>query len=339
MDRPSDKDALTAAWRALAGDKDRDGWNTIHLTSGAPCLILAGRHFPGNEEAILVGFRSTNIPTSEHLPQGKGFSVRKIEPRLVDETHAWISLVRQASGSQEIFLMMADDVVSTLSMGSQASEAELLSIFLSRIRAWQSFMQRDTDAVLGPASEVGLIGELELIRALFEKTVPTSLALEAWRGPDDGLQDFVFGTGAIEVKTTLSVGEFPAIIGCLDQIDDTLVRPLFLAGIRLRLADTGVTLPDEVSTIRHMLQSEEASLGAFNNLLIRAGYLDSVSTRYTRRFQYVSMRILVIDETFPKLTHSKVSSEIRDARYILDLDKINGTDVSLQLALQQLGVT
>lgn len=338
MDQPSDKDALTAAWRALAGDKDRGGWNTIHLTLGAPCPVLAGRHFPGNEEAILVGFRSAAIPTSEHLPQGKGFSVRKVESRLVDETHAWISLVRQSSGSQEIFLMMADDVISTLSIRSQASEPELLSIFLGRIRAWQSFMQRDTDAVLGPAAEVGLIGELELIRVLLENPVPASLVLEAWRGPDEGLQDFVFGTGAIEVKTTLAVGEFPAIIGCLDQLDERLVRPLFLAGIRMRLSDSGATLPDEVAKLRNILKSEGAALGTLNNLLIRAGYLDSMSTRYTRRFQSVAMKMLAIDETFPKLTHSNVNPEIRDARYIIDLDLIDGSDVSLQVALQQLGV-
>lgn len=338
MDQPTDKDALKAAWRALAGDKDTDGWSTIHLTSGARCPVLAGRHFPGNEEAILVGFRTTTIPTSEHLPQGKGFSVTRVESRLVDEEHAWISLARQSTGSQEIFLMMADDVISTLSMRPQGSEPELLSIFLGRIRAWQSFMQRDTDAVLGPAAEVGLIGELEIVRALLETPVPASVVLEGWRGPDDGLQDFVFGTGAIEVKTTLTVGEFPAIIGCLNQLDATLVRPLFLAGIRLRLSDSGATLSNKVATLRKMLTSEEAALGAFNNLLIRAGYLDSMCTRYTRCFEPLSMKMLTIDERFPKLTHSNVSREIRDARYIIDLDLVDGSDVTLQVALQQLGV-
>ena len=338
MDQPSDKGALTAAWRALTGDKSREGWNTIYLTSGAPCPVLAGRHFPGNEEAVLVGFRSVGIPPSDHLPQGKGFSVKKVESRLVDEKHDWISLSRQASGSQEIFLMMADDVISSLSMRSQACEQELLNVFLGRIRAWQSFMQRDTDAVLSPATEIGLIGELELVRALLEGPLAAAVVLDSWRGPDDGLQDFVFGTGAIEEKSTVTVGGFPAIIGCLDQLDETLIRPLFLAGVRLRLSDAGVTLPDEVSTIRQLLQSDRAVLGTFNNLLIRAGYLDSISMRYTRRFQYVSMRILAIDETFPKLTRSKVSSEIRDSRYTLDLDMIDRAGVSLNIALKQLGV-
>jgi hypothetical protein len=338
MDQPSDKDALTAAWRALAGDKGREGWNTIYLRSGAPCPVLAGRRFPGNEEAILVGFRSTGIPSSDQLPQGKGFSVRKVESGLMDEDRNWISLSRQPSGSQEIFLMMADDVVATLSMRAKAQEEELLSVFLTRIRAWQSFMQRDSDMVLAPAAEVGLIGELEFIRSLLAGPVAASLILESWRGPDDGLQDFVFGTGAIEVKSTLTVSGFTAIIGCLDQLDESLVRPLFLAGVRLSLSDAGVTLPDKVSVIRQLLRSDDATLGMFNNLLIRAGYLDSMSTRYTRRFHYVSTRILAVDETFPKLTRSNVASEIRDARYALDLDMIDRADVSLNVALKQLGV-
>lgn len=338
MDQPSDKGALTAAWRALAGEKDREGWNTIYLTSGAPCPVLAGRHFPGNEEAILVGFHSVVIPPSDHLPQGKGFSVRKVESGLEEEDRDWISLSRQPSGSQEIFLMVAEDVITTLTMRAQARGQELLNVFLGRIRAWQSFMQRDSDTVLGPAAEVGLIGELEFVRALLERPVAASLVIESWKGPDDGLQDFVFGTGAIEVKSTLTGNGFPAIIGCLDQLDESLVRPLFLAGVRLRLTDVGVTLPDEVSIIRQLLRSDDATLGMLNNLLIRAGYLDNMSTRYTRRFQYVSTRILEVDETFPKLTRSKVSSEIRDARYALDLDVIDRADTALNVVLKQLGV-
>jgi hypothetical protein len=338
MDQPSDKGALTAAWRALDGDKDREGWNTIYLTPGAPCPVLAGRRFPGNEEAILVGFRSVGIPPSDYLPQGKGFSVTKVESGSVDKDHDWISLSRQASGSQEIFLMMAEDVITTLRLRAQACEQELLDVFLGRIRAWQSFMQRDSDTVLGPAAEIGLIGELEFIRAVIEGPVAASLVLESWRGPDDGLQDFVFGTGAIEVKSTVTVSGFPAFIGCLDQLDESLIRPLFLAGVRLRLSDGGITLPDEVSMIRQLVRSDDAALGMFNNLLIRAGYLDNMSARYVRRLQYVSTRILAIDETFPRLTRSGVSSEIRDARYVLDLDMIDRADISLNRALKQLGV-
>jgi hypothetical protein len=87
-----------------------------------------------------------------------------------------------------------------------------------------------------------------------------------------------------------------------------------------------------------MLTSEEVALGTFNNLLIRAGYLDSMCARYMRRFEPLSMKMLAVDERFPKLTHSNVSREIRDARYIIDLDIIDGSEISLQAALQQLGV-
>src|SRR3546814_665484 len=41
---------LLAAWRALAGHQESEGWRTIQVVYGGSCRFLAGRHFPGNEE-------------------------------------------------------------------------------------------------------------------------------------------------------------------------------------------------------------------------------------------------------------------------------------------------
>jgi len=106
------------------------------------------------------------------------------------------------------------DVAGMLDAESSLDDTRLLRVFLGRVRAWQEFMRKGAQA-LSPEAEIGLIGELTLLALIIEAGVPSALALEAWVGPNDGIQDFEIGTGAIEVKATLSPVGLPALIGSL----------------------------------------------------------------------------------------------------------------------------
>jgi hypothetical protein len=263
--------------------------------------------------------------------------VIRIGREVLGGTHVWLSLWRQPSGSIELFAMMAGDVVAMLEACSTSGEEDLFQRFLGRIRAWQDFMERGTDGLLGPEAEVGLYGELVVIKALLGAGIPATLAMDAWQGPLDGLQDFTVGTGAIEVKTTVAVNSFPATIVSLEQLDESLKQPLFLAAVRLSLGSSGKTLPEYVAELRDLLRDEALALGAFENRLLQAGFLNALADRYTRRFALAGTTILPIDGKFPRLTRCNVHAVIRKARYELDLDLVSVAGVELSRALEQLG--
>src|SRR5262245_26677065 len=149
MARPSESQELLAAWRALAGSAQREGWRTIPVATGGPCRLMAGRHFPGNAEALLVNFLSARLPTADKLPQGHGFSVARAELG-VDEgaPGSWVALSRLPAGTLDLFAMMANDIISTIQESTVGEEA-LLQLFLARIRAWQDFMGRNGGLMLG----------------------------------------------------------------------------------------------------------------------------------------------------------------------------------------------
>jgi hypothetical protein len=333
----SKKDELLAAWRALAGNSGVEGWRTIPVTHGGPCRLLAGRHFPGNEEALLVGFISVRVPPVDQLPQGQGFFVSNAALGEDGANRVWIALRRQSAGSLDLFAMMADDVVSTLEEFRGADDGKLFHIFLARIKAWQDFMRRGGDCVLGPEAEVGLFGELEILRDIISAGLSATLAIEAWQGPLDGIQDFMVGTGAIEVKSTVSPSGFPATVGSLDQLDDSLTRPLFLAGVRLAMTASGRTLPEQVDELRNTLREEITALGILNSRLLHAGFLDAAAERYTRRFSRSGGKVLHVSDGFPRLTRANVAIEIRRARYEIDLDLVSTGDVGIEHALRELG--
>jgi hypothetical protein len=335
----SKKDELLVSWRALADHGDGEGWSIIPVSTEIRCRVLAGRHYPGNEEAILFGFSSIRIPPADQLPQGHGFLVSKVEPcDILGQSSTWIALSRQRSGSLDLFVTMADDVILTLDGLKHINDEGLFQVFLGRIRAWQSFMHREQTGLLSAENEVGLFGELELLRSLLLSGVPDIIALEGWQGPFEGIHDFSFGSGAIEVKTTLSPACFPAQVNSLEQFDDSLVQSLFVAGIRLKLDSSGFTLPEQIDELRRVYIKAPEALAMFDSALINVGFLVTASSRYERRFLFSERKMMRIADKFPRLTRKDVKIEISKVKYELDLDMVAGCDVEFSEVLKQLKI-
>lgn len=334
MARPTDECAV--AWQSLSGAGNEPGWRTIPITPAGRCQLSAGRRFPGNQEALLASFSVATLPVAEKLPDGQGFSVERVDPHGDGKT--WIALARAPSGGSELFATMVADVAGALDAeaGAGADEARLLRIFIGRVRAWQEFMRKGAQA-LGPEAEVGLVGELIALASIIDAGLPAAIACEAWLGPVDGLRDFEIGTGAIEVKCTLSAVGFPARIGSLDQLDDTARQPLFVACVRLRQIESGRALPDFVETLRDVVRGDKEAERVLSERLVAAGYFDAHASRYSRRFAHAASRVVEIGPGFPRLTLARVPVGILKASYEIDLDRAPGLNVGMDEALKRLG--
>lgn len=332
----TDAESLRQAWRALSCMGGSEGWRTIPIQLKAPCHLHAGRHCPGGQEAIVVGFRGVTLPPDPHLPQGHGFGVARPSGDALEKSCAWLALSRKAAGGIDLFAMMAGDLVRLLEGFANAGEERLFQLFLSRIRAWQDFMERGKEDVLGQEAEVGLFGEMVVLKSLLDAGVPANLVLDAWQGPLDGLQDFFLGSGAIEVKTTLAANGFPATVNSLEQLDETLRQPLYVAGVRLVLGKGGMTLPEFIDVIQEDLEDQPMALGMFESRLVQAGYLQALAEKYVRRFTHAGTAILPVEGNFPRLTRMNVGPGVRKARYEIDFDLSSVGDVGLVRALEKL---
>jgi hypothetical protein len=329
--------ALVTAWRALSSDDTSDGWRTIPVIVRNPCRLLAARHFPGNHEALLVGFSRVTAGATVNLPGANGFVVSRVASPVESDDRSWFALVRQPAGSLDMFTMMAIDVIESLNHSAYENQDNLFRLFLGRIQAWQNFMQHSEDGVLSQDAEVGLHGELILLRLVLDAGMASGEAVNVWVGPLGGIQDFRIGSGAIEVKTTVSANSFPAKIFSLEQLDDDLVRPLFLAGIRLKVAKTGMNLPERVKEISDRLISNMATLRAFENRVLQAGFSPAMAERYPRRFCEAGVRVFIVNGSFPRLTRAGIRKGILRANYEIDIDLVQTAELSLESALQTLG--
>lgn len=328
---------ISAAWSALETIKSEPGWQTLPVSTLGHCRIQAARHFPENEEAVLIGFELENPPASKKLPEGKGFRVEKVCDSKLGKNIFWVGLIRLKGGASEIFSGMVKDILTLLKDSSELPSDLLFSIFIGRIRAWQDFMSRPRSA-LSSEAETGLYGELCFLRLMLQKNIEAGEAINSWYGPMDGLQDFYLGSGAVEVKATLADKGFPAKIHSLEQLDDSMVQPMFVSAVRLKVGNSGTSLPALIEDIRKSLDSDRAAFSEFENRLLKAGYLDSHSEDYSRQYSTVEIRNILLDEKFPRLTPAFVPLGIRSARYEIDLDTIELPDIPESEMFKNLGV-
>lgn len=335
MARPS-KDFLMA-WSSLSGNDIEPGWRSIALLPSGPLDVRAGRRSPDNTEAVLIGFPTINSAAANKLPEGQGFSVERADPE--GAGRLWIALSRKSAGSPDLFAAMSCDVIGALddAAAAGADEARLARVCIGRVGAWQEFMRKGIQT-LSPEAEIGLVGELAILNEIIGAGVTAALAIESWIGPLDGIQDFEIGTGALEVKTTLSSEGFPAKISSLEQLDNSIRQPLFVAGARFRQVESGKNLPEFIAAMRLAIQGDAEAERLLSERLLAAGYADGHVSRYPRRFALNDIRVIIVSEGFPRLTLGTVPAGIARAMYEIDLDKAQGDDVGVSGALKKLGM-
>lgn len=328
---------ILGTWRALPGNASTPGWRSIDLFQSGTCRVKAARHAPGNEEAILIGFSSAKLAPTSQLPQGQGFRMERAALGEAAGEYQWLAVVRQSAGNLELFATVVTDICGLIDSSDSCPEELLYQRLLGRVRGWQEFMRRGREG-LSVEAELGLVGEICLLRYLLDEGVPLFSAVDGWKGPLDGLHDFQLGAGAIEVKSTMATEGFPVRIASLDQLDDSQCPPLFLAALRFGSTESGMTLPEYVSSTRQLLEPDPAATRLFEQALLHVGYLDMQAEVYTRRFSPSEIRIHLVDSDFPRLTPFNIPTPIRRAQYELDLALLQVDNCPLSDVLEKLGV-
>jgi len=331
MGRLSEIDELLWTWRSLNRAEIGEGWQVIPIGSGR---CRAGVRFPGNEEVLLVGFNIGSSATSD-LPQGRGFSVLRVSETKIGDFDVWLGIARKPAANIDFFAIMAADVFASVDKLSKTDEMVTYYRFLSRIRSWQKFMEQPRDRRLSDDEELGLIGELSVVQRLLRKGVSANLVMDFWKGPANGLRDFMTDALDIEVKSTIATNSFPAHISSLEQLDDGGRVEVYLAALRFSVHEVGIRLPVLVDLVR--AEIGDAGRVAFERSLVLAGYQDAYAAEYTRSFVLVDERLFLVSEDFPRLSRSHIPLSIRSAEYQLDLELLDTKSLKLDDIIFTLG--
>jgi hypothetical protein len=329
------ENGLSRAWRALTCQKADEDWRFVHLTKIGDVSIEAGCKFPHAREALIIAFKGILPIKTERLPEGNGFDIIKMDEQDIFSGKTAIAIVRRLEGSEEIFTLIAVDLLRTLETSILTRQASLIEIFFERVREWQTFLAQ-SNRPLSDDAQIGLLGELWLLSCLSQTSLKTK-AIDCWRGPLQAAQDFHISTGAIEVKSTLRTGAFLVKINSIEQLDGDR-SPIFLCGLRFEQTLHGVSLVDLVSQLRDVF-SRSGTRMTFEALLLVMGYKDEHSSNYERTFVLKEARAFLSDEKMPRLSRSNVPEAIRSASYVLDLDAFPLPSMNLTELLDEFGLS
>lgn len=327
---------LEVAWRALAENSSGEGWRTIVVANRLPISVRAGRHFPGNEEALLFSFRSDLVPSPDRMPSGRGFVVGEVKLSGGEAYgRVWMGIRRMQSGSPELFSRMAADLLDVLGRLQGAGEPILVKALIQRVRAWQEFMSRSSIETLTSEEEVGLFGELQLLHRLLQSGLDPAIAIAAWEGPLGGVHDFLSKSFAIEVKATLASGGFRVRISSVEQLDSLVFENIHLFAVRLVLDEKGLTLPEQIGRLYELVEpSDQVSL---ENRVLAAGYRVGAEDFYSRRFSVVECLMFCVNDNFPRLSRGNVPAQVVDANYVLDVGQIRHLSVDIGGVIDDFG--
>jgi hypothetical protein len=220
----------------------------------------------------------------------------------------------------DLFLSLCETLISSLK--DVADPTTALAVALAHLKRWKAFLAGRNARLLSPEEVRGLFGELHVLRTLYQNTLPQPAAVDAWCGPDDSHQDFIFGDRAIEVKSLSGRERSTVRISSEDQLE-SLVDELFLLTQRLSDmpdAEQALSLNAIVALIEGELTDAEA-IEQFTDKLAGMSYAP-LAEYDTPRFIVSGLQGYRVTDEFPRLVRSELPHGITKVSYDIMLEAI-----------------
>lgn len=285
-------------------------------TSGVP--IFWGRD-PGAQRLLIIeldGDHTGQFRRDVVSLHGIGVDLRNGD--IAGQQRFVLTLARHIDS--DLFLGLCETLIGSLKKVTDPATA--LAVALVHLKRWKAFLAGRNARLLSPEEVRGLFGELHVLRRLYHDTLPQAAAVDAWLGPDDSHQDFIFGDRAIEVKSLSGRERSTVRISSEDQLESTLPE-LFLLTQRLSDmpdADQALSLNDLVSLIESELSVAEA-IEQFGDKLAGMGY--APIAEYDRpRFVVSGSQGYRVTEGFPRLIRSDLPQGVTRVAYDIMLEAI-----------------
>lgn len=290
-------------------------WNNCHgkgqilVDSSHPLRMYLNINQNGNKELLVP------IPKYENRFKNTA-AIGVSNYKNQDSKYLAIELLQPALEAEYISLCF--DLIESSRPYSSSSDS--LHALLNTFKKW-FFLLSDPRREILPEKEIrGLLGELQFIMDELDSGISEDRLIDAWKTHRDASRDFIFDDTWSEVKTIEPTKDY-CTISSLDQLDHD--NSGYLVVYRLEKTDEknpfGISLNGMVEKVRNRLGFQAET--ELNQKLISKGYAhhkqyDQLLFAFTGKARYL------VDETFPCIPKSMLSSAIIRADYDIRLSKI-----------------
>lgn len=312
-------------WNKLSRSLPRDTSYTANLigTQNSPDGGLFiyndendSRHFliqvSGNDNNSLVNIRASGLVYAiRDYPFADGSAKSFIDLQLNDDIYL------------EQFSHLVKEIAERITLVPPSRIRETNRI----LTTWKAFWRELPSEILSIEKQLGLFCELKFLERILQ--VDQQIALGGWCGPDGGLNDFNLPVWSIEIKATLS-DRRAHFINSLEQLEVPVDRKLGIVSSKgsYSTQGDGQSLQSLIEEINDDYLVELNLIEMYYKKLSNAGYSINHSEDYCiHNFTISSCRFFEVDNEFPCLTRSNISSNILDrilkVNYKLDLEGLD----------------
>jgi hypothetical protein len=231
-----------------------------------------------------------------------------------------LTLELQEKSFSDVFAVICYDLVEASDIALTTRGAA--QIFLSRLGRWSELLKRSTSKGLSFSEQLGLMGELYMLKSLMNEGFEPGPLIRGWRGPEGDVKDIGLNAIRIEIKAQMATQKPVLKISSLEQLElDN--RKLFLVLFRFGSAERGISLKSLIDEItENYLASNNKDLIEFLRKLYLIGY-EAGATYLDEQYQLSSTHTYEIISSFPTLTATKVDKGIIKAQYQIDCEDLD----------------
>lgn len=308
-------------WKEMYSKKDEE--SGLILQRFSPVSIQAcyiSMRLPEKLIGIAFQFQEKSFELKDFIKL-KGILIEKI--RKDGSQLLTISLLNQDLIS--LFAVLSSDLIDTVK--DSESETKLLELLLNRIVKWQHLLEIAQSNGLSPEKQLGLFGELYLLKKLILRTKETKLCIDIWVGPETGIRDFEFNDNAIEVKTSKSHNHQKVTISSERQLDTSTLETLFLYHLSVeKRKGSNYTLNYIISEIIDLIGNDYSLITDFKKKLAKVAYFEHQKAFYDEVSYIIRNESFYdIKGDFPRIEENDLMKGVGDVKYSvvlsINLDK------------------
>ncbi len=237
----------------------------------------------------------------------------------VNEGKSLLVLGLSDTSLSSIFAVLCEDLFQ--SVAEIESEVVLLQTLQNRFLKWKELFLLAKTTGLSPEKQIGLFGELYLLKTLIVTTQNPEFCLDIWVGPDGGIRDFENNNIAIEVKTSQSHNHQKIRISSERQLDSSLLDNLFLFHLSLEKRNGDeYSLNSIIQELYELLGEEFLLHNVFKRKLTNVGYFEHQRDHYQKISYLVrDENFYLVKDKFPRIEEHDLLKGVGDVKYSIIL--------------------
>lgn len=249
-----------------------------------------------------------------------------------------ITFILQNDSASRQFRIFCEDCIKSVEQLGTNLPTSVISSLIKVIEKWVELFNAKREKSLSKSSELGLIGELMVMRQVMMSIASPSDSVLSWSGPKGHEQDFAYNSRLIEVKCQIASRDKVVTISSLEQLDD-ISGQIYLShvGISPTSANSGncFSLPSLVEGVIKALENDNYAIDTFLGCLELTGYKHD-DTKSFESYVESFVTFFKVGAEFPKITRSDVHSAVEKCTYRLNAAALGNWQIPKSQLLREM---